>query len=42
MISQVATPSITSIADDEKLEGYVHSFLTSMLSQPSGQVSFRV
>ena len=38
-VSQVATPSLTSIADDEKLKNYVHSFLASMLNQPSGQVS---
>ena len=38
-ISQVATLSLTSIADDEKLKSYVHSILASMLSQSSGQVS---
>ena len=39
LVSQVATPSLTSIADDEKLKSFVHSFLASMLSQSSGQVS---
>ena len=38
-LSQVATPSPTSLADDEKLKKYVHSFLSSMRSQQSGQVS---
>ena len=38
-VSQVAIPSLTSIADDEKLKSYVQSFLASMLSQSSGQVS---
>ena len=38
-VSQVATPSLTSIADDEKLKSYVQSFLASMLNQSSGQVS---
>ena len=38
-ITQIATPSLTSIADNEKLKSYVHSFLVSMLSQSSGQVS---
>ena len=38
-ISRVATPSLTSIADDEMLKSYVHSFLASMLSQSSGKVS---
>ena len=37
-LSQIATPSLTSIAAD-KLKSYVHSFLASMLSQSSGQVS---
>ena len=31
-VSQVATPSLTSIAVDEKLKSYVHSFLASLLS----------
>ena len=39
VVSQEATPSLSSIADDEKLKTYVHSFLASMLSQSSGQVS---
>ena len=39
VVSQVASPSLSSIADDEKLKTYVHSFLASMLSQSSGQVS---
>ena len=38
-LSQVVTPSPPSLADDEKLKNYVHSFLASMLSQQSGQVS---
>ena len=38
-ISQVATPSLTSIADDEKLKSCVNSSLAFMLSQSSGQVS---
>ena len=38
-LSQVVTPPPTSLADDEKLKNYVHSFLASMLSQQSGQVS---
>ena len=39
VVSQVATPSLSSIADDDKIKNYVHSFLASMLSQPSGQIS---
>ena len=38
-LSKVATPSPISLADDEKLKNYVHSFLASMLSQQSVQVS---
>ena len=34
-ISQVASPSPSSVADDEKLLSYVQSFLTSMFSQQS-------
>ena len=38
-LSQVASPFPSSVADDEILSGYVQSFLASMLSQQSGQVS---
>ena len=38
-LSQVVSPSPTSLADDGKLKNYVHSFLASMPSQQSGQVS---
>ena len=39
VVSQVATPSLSSIADDDKIKSYVHSVLASMLSQSSGQIS---
>ena len=33
------SPSLTSIADDDKIKQYVHSVLASMLSHSSSQVS---
>ena len=39
VVSQVSSPSLSSITDDEKIKGYVQSVLASMLSQPSGQIS---
>ena len=38
-LSQVASHSPLSVADDEKLRSYVQSFLASVLSQQSDQVS---
>ena len=39
VVSQVSSPSLSSIADDDQIKSYVQSFLVSMLSQPSGQIS---
>ena len=38
-VSQDSSPSLSSIADDEKIRSYVQSVLASMLSQPSSQIS---
>ena len=37
--SQDSSPSLLSIANDEKIRSYVQSVLASMLSQPSNQIS---
>ena len=39
VVCQVFSPYLLSIADDYKINSYVHSALASMLSQPSGQVT---
>ena len=39
VVSQDSSPSLSSIADDEKIRSYVKSVLASMLSQPSSQIS---
>ena len=38
-VSQDSSPSLTSIADDDKIRSCVHSVLASKLSQPGSQIS---
>ena len=40
VVGQVSSPSLSSIADDDKIKSYIQSVPASMLSQPSGQISF--
>ena len=39
IVSQVSSPSLSSIADDDKIKSYVQSVLASRISHPSGQIS---